>query len=211
MPRKSIEGIYDKVLSCAKTEFLEKGYQDASLRVIADNAGTSTGSIYRRFDDKAELFHALISPVVEQLKQWFAERLENALHLPFEQIKRYEKRSKSMEAELLDYIYENFDVFKIMVSCAENTDFAELIHDLAEIGSEYTVKYMAQFSRDVFEAGRASLTLVHVLTSGFYFGIFEIVRHDMSKAEATVYAKQMRRFYQKGWNDIFFREEDDVD
>ena len=211
MPRKSVEGIYDKVLSCAKTEFLEKGYQDASLRVIADNAGTSTGSIYRRFSDKAELFHALIFPVVEQLKQWFVERLENDTHLPSDEFKSYEKRSKSMEAELLDYIYENFDVFKIMVSCADNTDFAQLIHDLAEIESEYTVKYMDQVSRNAFETGRASIPLVHVLSSAFYFGLFEIVRHDMSKAEAATYVKQMRRFYQQGWNDIFFREEDDVD
>ena len=39
---KQIEGVYEAILSCAKKEFLEKGYKDASLRVIAQEAGTST-------------------------------------------------------------------------------------------------------------------------------------------------------------------------
>ena len=32
---KQIEGVYEAILSCAKKVFLEKGYRDASLRVIA--------------------------------------------------------------------------------------------------------------------------------------------------------------------------------
>lgn len=37
---KQIEGVYEQILSCAMTEFLEKGYTDASLRDIAAKAGT---------------------------------------------------------------------------------------------------------------------------------------------------------------------------
>ena len=49
---RQIEGVYEAVLRCAKEEFLAKGYKDASLRTIAERAGTSTGSIYTRFGDK---------------------------------------------------------------------------------------------------------------------------------------------------------------
>ena len=35
---KQIEGVYDKLIECAKVEFLEKGFKDASLRTIAKNA-----------------------------------------------------------------------------------------------------------------------------------------------------------------------------
>ena len=50
---KQIEGVYENVLRCARQEFLEKGFALASLRDIAKAAGTSTGSIYTRFTDKA--------------------------------------------------------------------------------------------------------------------------------------------------------------
>ncbi len=49
---KQIEGVYERILECAKKEFLEKGYMDASLRTIAAEAETSTNSIYVRFKDK---------------------------------------------------------------------------------------------------------------------------------------------------------------
>ena len=50
--------------ACANEEFLDKGYQEASLRTIAQKAGTSTGSIYTRFGDKEGLFEAIVQPVV---------------------------------------------------------------------------------------------------------------------------------------------------
>ena len=55
---KQKPGVYDRVLECAKDEFLSKGFLDASLRAIAQEAGTSTGSIYTRFGDKEGLFRA---------------------------------------------------------------------------------------------------------------------------------------------------------
>ena len=64
---KQIEGVYDKLIECAKAEFLEKGFKDASLRTIAKNAGTSTNSIYVRFGDKAGLFDAIVKPHYETM------------------------------------------------------------------------------------------------------------------------------------------------
>ena len=64
---KREEGITESLLLCAKKEFLEKGYKDASLREIAEKAGTSTGAIYIRYPDKGALFSALVEPVAEGL------------------------------------------------------------------------------------------------------------------------------------------------
>ena len=70
---KQIEGVYDRILECARTEFLENGYTDASLRTIASAAGTSTNSIYVRFRDKEGLFCAIVEPVVNGMTQRFIE------------------------------------------------------------------------------------------------------------------------------------------
>lgn len=37
---KQIEGVSERILSCARAEFLDKGYTDASLRVIAHRLKT---------------------------------------------------------------------------------------------------------------------------------------------------------------------------
>lgn len=53
---KQVEGISEKVELCAKKEFLEKGYVDASLRTIAAEAGTTTGTIYSDMVEKKDFF-----------------------------------------------------------------------------------------------------------------------------------------------------------
>ena len=63
---KQVEGISEKVELCAKKEFLEKGYVDASLRTIAAEAGTTTGTIYSRYGGKEGLFSAIVEPVAKE-------------------------------------------------------------------------------------------------------------------------------------------------
>ena len=74
---KQKPGVYDRVLECAKEEFLSKGFLDASLRTIAQEAGTSTGSIYTRFGDKEGLFRCLVEPVVDEFRAMFREIQES--------------------------------------------------------------------------------------------------------------------------------------
>ena len=64
---KQVEGVSEKIIACAKEEFLQKGYSDASLRTIAEKAGTTTGSIYSRFKDKEGLFSAIVEPAADHL------------------------------------------------------------------------------------------------------------------------------------------------
>lgn len=58
---KAVEGVTEKIEECARKEFKSKGYVEASLRTIAMEAGTTTGSIYSRYGGKEGLFSALVS------------------------------------------------------------------------------------------------------------------------------------------------------
>lgn len=55
----------EKIIECAKTEFLEKGFEGASMRKVAENAGYTTGMLYGRFADKGELFKAIVKASAE--------------------------------------------------------------------------------------------------------------------------------------------------
>lgn len=68
---KQLEGVSERILNCAKAEFLDKGYADASLRAIAAAADTSTNSIYVRFGDKEGLFSAIVEPALNEMTERF--------------------------------------------------------------------------------------------------------------------------------------------
>ena len=82
---KPIEGVSERILVCAREEFLEKGYSEASLRTIAAKADTTTGSIYSRFGDKEGLFCAIVEPAADHLVQMFLHTQETFHGLEEEQ------------------------------------------------------------------------------------------------------------------------------
>lgn len=50
-----------KVLEAARELFAERGYEPATIRDIAKGAGMSTGAVFANFQDKAELFEAVLT------------------------------------------------------------------------------------------------------------------------------------------------------
>ena len=58
-----------KVLDAARSLFAERGYEPATIRDIAKGAGMSTGAVFANFQDKAELFEAVLSEDLAQLAQ----------------------------------------------------------------------------------------------------------------------------------------------
>ncbi len=63
-----------KVLEAARQLFAERGYEPATIRDIAKGAGMSTGAVFANFQDKAELFEAVLTADMAQL----AETLKGA-------------------------------------------------------------------------------------------------------------------------------------
>ncbi|MCI1931813.1 MAG: TetR/AcrR family transcriptional regulator [Clostridia bacterium] len=71
----------ERIHKAAKGEFLEKGFQAASLRNIVKKAGVTTGAFYGYYNSKEELFDALVS------------YFEMIIHeMPREQAKNYVKQ-----------------------------------------------------------------------------------------------------------------------
>lgn len=204
---KPVEGMSEKILACAKAEFLEKGFAEASLRTIAQNAQTSTGSIYSRFGDKNGLLEALVAPVVDELRQWFGDMQEEFNQMPNERKSdMVHEYGESKMDQFVDYVYRHYDTFKLLVHCAEGSPFSEFVHDLAKIDTEYTVKYLVSIGNKALASGRITKDLIHIISSAFFSGLFEVVVHDMSKAAADVYCDQLTKFFRAGWETILNRE-----
>ena len=63
----------ERVLSAARRLFIERGYEGATIRDIAQAAGMSTGAVFASFSDKSELFDEILTADYEviyaQMKQ----------------------------------------------------------------------------------------------------------------------------------------------
>ena len=200
---KRVEGRSDRLLECATAEFMEMGYQEASLRVIAAKAETTTGSIYTRFRDKEGLFHALVDATVEELIQWMREGNDAFAGRPAgEQRETVFTYRPEIWEQLVDFIYAHWEVFRLLARCTDIDCYEDMLNRMIDIEGAYTLRFLEATGNDALESGRLTPMMLHMLSNAYYSGLFEIVRHDMAKADAMAYISQLRRFFTRGWADL---------
>ncbi len=201
---KQIEGVAERILTAAKQEFLEKGYVDASLRTIATAANTSTNSIYVRFGDKEGLFSAIVEPVLSEMIERFL-KIQEAFH----QMNRAAQAAQIPEysdggtAELMDYMYEHLDAFRLLLDASYGTRFHNFVDELVRIEVEYTYKYMETVGYPAQFGDALTEKLLHIVTTSRFESIFEVIRHGMSREEAKKYIELLSRYHRTGFLAIF--------
>lgn len=140
---KQLEGVSERILNCAKAEFLDKGYTDASLRSIAAAADTSTNSIYVRFGDKDGLFSAIVEPALNEMTERFLKIQEEFHRMDSNaQSAHMAEYADGGTMELVDYMYDHLDEFRLLLDASYGTRFHNFIDELVRIEVEYTYKYM---------------------------------------------------------------------
>ena len=201
---RQIEGVAERIVDAAKREFLDKGYVDASLRTIAAEADTSTNSIYVRFGDKEGLFSAIVEPVLNEITERFI-RIQERFHLmtPEEQAERMPKYADGGTSELIDYMYEHLEEFRLLLDASYGTRFHNFVDELVRIEVEYTYKFMETVGYSDKFGDAVTQKLLHIVTTSRFESIFEIIRHGMSREEATEYIELLSRYHRCGFIEIF--------
>ena len=190
----------EKIQEAAMAEFLDKGFQGASLRQIVKNAGVTTGAFCGYFSSKEALFTAIVEPHATALMGKFMWAQTSFAELPEEeQPQHMGVESRDYVAWMVDYICRHREPVKLLLCCAEGTSYENFIHNMVEVEVESTLRYMGVLRRMGRDIPQMSRSLCHIIASGMFNGIFEIVVHDMPKEQAMRYVDQLRDFYTAGW------------
>lgn len=201
---KQIEGVSERILACAKQEFLDKGYTDASLRTIAAAAGTSTNSIYVRFHDKEGLFSAIVEPALSEMTERFVKIQEAFAHMDHAaQTAHMAEAEDGGTMQLVDYMYDHLDEFRLLLDGAYGTRFHNFVDELVRIEVEYTYKYMAAVGEAARLGDAVTKNLLHIVTTSRFESIFEVIRHGMTRAEAAAYVQLLSKYHRTGFYAVF--------
>ena len=192
VPDRSIDA---RLLSAAMEEFLDKGYENASLKEICGKAGVTTGALYKRFDGKEDLFNALVEDTVRGMEQYGTAVSEEELKKLSDQ-QLYDLFSMSAEANLgwLRFLYERKDSFKLLIKCASSTRYADFHRERAQKMSELSfLGYL--------EARRRGMTdrilikeEMQILSSAVWTLICEPFVHDFTWEQIVEHAHFMQEF-----------------
>lgn len=193
----------EKIQQAALAEFLDKGFLGASLRQIVKNAGVTTGAFYGYFSSKEALFNAIVEPHAAALMGRFMEAQTTFAELPEkEQPEHMGLESGRCVDWMVDYICAHREPVKLLLCCAEGTSYEHFVHNMVEVEVEYTQRYMEVLRRLGQDIPVLDKSLCHIIASGMFNGIFEIVVHDMPRDQAMRDVDQLRAFYTAGWSKL---------
>lgn len=168
----------DNIHKAAKKEFLDKGFQMASLRNIVKNAGVTTGAFYGYYKSKEELFDALVGKQYEHIMKMYID-VQNGfkkLDANTQQTSMGEVAKDCMD-NMLDYMYENEDEFRLILLSSQGTRYENMVHEMSEIEVTATHDFVDTMKRNGKPIKSVDPMLEHVLASGMFFAFFELLIH----------------------------------
>ncbi len=190
----------ERIHAAAQAEFLEKGYQAASLRNIVKTAGVTTGALYGYYGSKEALFAALVDePYRHVLDTYRAAVFGFEALRPEEQEMQMGKVGKDCMQEMLVYMDARRPAFHLILERAEGTPYAGLIDQMVTIEVTATERYcgvLRSMGKTVPDIDRR---LEHMLVTGMMNAYCEIIIHDMPLADAQRYLEELSDFYTAGW------------
>ena len=196
----------ERIQQAALEEFSEKGFLGASLRQIVKNAGVTTGAFYGYFSSKEALFAAIVEPHAAALMGRFMEAQTSFAELPEEEQPAHMGETSGRYVEwMVDYICQHREPVKLLLCRAEGTSYEHFIHNMVEVEVESTLRYMEVLHRLGKDIPQLNRSLCHIIASGMFNGLFEIVIHDMPREQAYRDVTQFRTFYTAGWLELMGR------
>lgn len=192
------------ILNTARKHFLKDGLSGASLRNIVKDAGLTTGAFYKYYPTKEALFDALTDPYIEHIYQIYDRVVED-----FEKLSAKEQTSNMSDTsgdgmdQMIDYIYEHYDNFRLLLKCGDSGKFETFIHNMVDREMRSSLEYVKKMKEDGIEIPIVGESLMHMIYTGFFSSIFQIIEHDIDKEIAKRNVHKLREFNTGGWERLW--------
>ena len=121
-----------RILEAAKTTFFRDGFKDANLDEVAVRAGVAKGTLYRYFENKAEIYVAVLARDGEQFEEKLSRAIDARLSAP-DQIRR-------LGRFYLRHYVEHPDYFQIFWA-VENQELIGPLPEAADLTTDVYVRY----------------------------------------------------------------------
>lgn len=197
MPRNKAQS-HERIIAAAKEEFLSCGFENASMRRIAANAGITASGLYKHFPNKEEMFAYLVQPMLDEFFTLYRQK-EKEEHDAIEQIGAAAAFLNDDALYTMQFIYDHLDAFRLLVCCSQGTRYENYAHKLAEMEEESSLRYIEALRRHGDHVPEFDRREFHLLVSANVEAVLQPIRHQFTREEAMHYAETINTFFSKGW------------
>ena len=199
MPRDKTAN-HIKIMAAAKAEFMEFGFDKASMRSIADRCGMTAAGIYRHCTDKEDLFAQMVSPAVERINAWIDAHVVRYVDA-VNQEEPMQWRDSEIDM-MREVVYPNMEEYHLLLAKSQGSQYENFLHDLTERHQNQLLRYMPMLRNQGYPAWDIDPKELHLLLSAYTTTMFEPVVHRYTMEEALHSLKTVEAFFLPGWKQL---------
>ena len=186
------EELRNRILEIAEQEFLENGFDKASLRVIAKKCGTTIGNLYHYFSNKEALFEDLVK---QEYNAFFhlMEHNQNSQLIHYNSNHRNDISLKKMFYENIEKLMPVFTKrFLILIDCSQKTKFETCRNQVLSMIEQHVKMHFMEYSVSITPGFEITLSQ-QILT-----GLLHIIRTCEDENMKRLLISDLFAFYMAG-------------
>ena len=185
-----------RLLESARKEFMERGFLKAELKTICDNAGVTTGAVYKRYRGKEELFRAVVQETADMLDSFIALRRGiDFARMTDEEVRTTWIMNEKSILEMFRMLWDIREGFVLLLEKAAGTVYENYGHDFALRMTEAYMQYYRETKKRGLAEAEISETEMHMLCSSFWMAVYEPFIHGMTWQEIQEHCRVLCRCF----------------
>lgn len=199
MPRdKTVNHI--KIMAAAREEFMDMGFEKASMRSIGERCGMTAAGIYRHCRDKEDLFDQLVAPAVLRINKWLEGHINR--YVGAVQSEEHVMWRDSEVDMMREVVYPHMEEYHLLLAKSQGTKYESFLHDLTERHQDQLLEYMPMLAEKGYKVWKIDPKELHLLLSAYTTAMFEPVIHNYSLEEANRCLETVEAFFLPGWKQL---------
>lgn len=167
------EAIQQAIFQSAKNEFLEKGFERASLRQIVKKAGTTLGNFYNYYENKEELFASIVEGAYTGMMQLIKNHHQWEGNDELWDLTDVEVWRRELRKLILPIVPAVTIPFVILIEGSEGTRFSHAKEDLLAVMEEHFMEHIEEFNPSY-----PNPQMAKVMAEQLIFGLVMIVKNN---------------------------------
>ena len=191
-----------RLILSARDEFTGNGFIKADLKTICDNAGVTTGAVYKRYKGKEELFCAVVKDTADILDSFVTVRTDiDFSGMTDEEVRDTWKMDEKFILDLFRILWKIRGDFVLLLEKSAGTAYENYGHEFALRMTDAYMQYYLEAKKRGLAHADISRTEMHVLCTSFWTAIYEPFVHKMTWKEIEEHCRVMCRYFD--WTKAF--------
>jgi AcrR family transcriptional regulator len=185
-----------RLLQSAREEFIANGFLKADLKSICENAGVTTGAVYKRYKGKEELFQAVVKEAADKMDGFIKLRTRIDLSgMSDEQIRNTWNMNEEYVLDMFRMIWNFRKDLVILLERSSGTMYENYGHDFALRMTKAYMQYYLEAKKRGLANADISEEQMHVLCTSFWTSVYEPFIHKMTWKKIEEHCKVLCRFF----------------